>query len=34
MNEYGPISLRMHAVNDLVGLSLLLVSPWLLGFSD
>ncbi|HSG66482.1 MAG TPA: hypothetical protein VLD39_15845 [Gammaproteobacteria bacterium] len=34
MRAYGPITLRLHAVNDLVGLAFLLASPWLLGFDE
>jgi hypothetical protein len=33
-NKYGPISLSMHAINDLIGLVFLLFSPWLLGFNE
>ncbi len=29
-----PISLKLHAINDLVALLFVLISPWLLGFSD
>lgn len=34
MKEYGPFSISMHAVNDLVGLVFLLFSPWLFGFNE
>ena len=34
MTEYGPFSLKLHAINDLVALLFLLASPWLLGFSE
>lgn len=34
MKDYAPISLKMHATGDLVALLFLLVSPWLLGFSQ
>jgi hypothetical protein len=33
MKNYAPISLSMHAAGDLIALSFLLVSPWLLSFS-
>jgi len=33
MKNYGPVSLKMHATGDLITLSFLLISPWLLGFS-
>jgi hypothetical protein len=34
MTTYGPISLKLHAINDLVVLLFLLFSPWILGFSE
>ena len=34
MKDYAPISLKLHAVGDLIALMFLLVSPWLLGFSQ
>ncbi|MBT5559661.1 MAG: hypothetical protein HOJ88_07190 [Proteobacteria bacterium] len=34
MKDYGPISLKLHATGDLFALTFLLVSPWLLGFSQ
>ena len=33
MKDYAPISLNIHAAGDLIALSFLLVSPWLLSFS-
>jgi hypothetical protein len=32
--QYGPITLRQHAVNDAVALLFVLVSPWLLGYTQ
>jgi hypothetical protein len=34
MKDYAPISLKLHAAVDLIVLMFLLVSPWLLGFSQ
>jgi hypothetical protein len=34
MKDYAPISLKLHAAGDLIALMFLLVSPWLLGFSQ
>jgi hypothetical protein len=34
MKNYAPLSLKLHAAGDLVALLFLLVSPWLLGFSQ
>jgi len=31
---YSPFSIKFHAINDLVALTFLLVSPWLLGYSE
>ena len=33
-SQFGPINLKMHAINDLIALVFTLVSPWLLGYSD
>jgi len=32
--SYSPISLKLHAINDLISLLFVLISPWLLGYSD
>ena len=34
MKEYAPVSISMHAINDLAGLIFLLFSPWLFAFNE
>ena len=34
MKDCAPISLNLHAAGDFIALTFLLVSPWLLGFSQ